>query len=96
VVNRNSASDYTSASFVYVPLVNCEGEPDVSSHHMARKDFSGPYSLRKEIEVVFFFSDRLGCFGSLLISAFVTAGLLFMLGVFGGDKFHATQTSLHL
>ncbi|MGY4285575.1 hypothetical protein ACVWXO_004795 [Bradyrhizobium sp. LM2.7] len=29
----------------------------------------------------FFFSNRLGCFGSLLISAFVTVALLFMLGM---------------
>ncbi len=29
----------------------------------------------------FFFSNRLGCIGSLLISALVTVVLLFMLGV---------------
>jgi hypothetical protein len=28
----------------------------------------------------FFFSNRLGCFGSVLISAVVTVALLFMLG----------------
>jgi hypothetical protein len=29
----------------------------------------------------FFFSNRLGCLGSLLISAFVTVVLLFMFGL---------------
>jgi hypothetical protein len=29
----------------------------------------------------FFFSNRLGCLGSLLISALVTIGLLFIFGV---------------
>jgi hypothetical protein len=29
----------------------------------------------------FFFSNRLGCFGSVLISAVVTVSLLFMLGL---------------
>lgn len=29
----------------------------------------------------FFFSNRLGCLGSLLISALVTVGLLFMFGM---------------
>jgi hypothetical protein len=30
---------------------------------------------------MFFFSNRLGCLGSLLLSAIVTAGLLFMFGM---------------
>lgn len=29
----------------------------------------------------FFFSNRLGCFGSLLISAIITVALLFMFGM---------------
>lgn len=29
----------------------------------------------------FFFSNRLGCFGSLLISAIITLALLFMFGM---------------
>jgi hypothetical protein len=29
----------------------------------------------------FFFSNRLGCFGSVLISAVITVALLFMLGL---------------
>jgi hypothetical protein len=32
--------------------------------------------------VFFFFSNRLGCLGSILVSAAITIGLLFMLGVF--------------
>lgn len=29
----------------------------------------------------FFFSNRMGCFGSLLISAIITVALLFMFGM---------------
>jgi hypothetical protein len=31
--------------------------------------------------MLFFFSNRLGCFGSVLISAVITVALLFMLGL---------------
>jgi hypothetical protein len=32
--------------------------------------------------VFFFFSNRLGCFGSLVISGAITLALLFLFGVF--------------
>jgi hypothetical protein len=44
---------------------------------------SGPFRLAKgKCELFFFFSNRLGCLGSLLISAAITIGLLFLFGVF--------------
>jgi hypothetical protein len=44
---------------------------------------SGPFHLAKgKCELFFFFSNRLGCLGSLLISAAITIGLLFLFGVF--------------
>jgi hypothetical protein len=44
---------------------------------------SGPFHLAKgKYELFFFFSNRLGCLGSLLISAAITIGLLFLFGVF--------------
>jgi hypothetical protein len=43
----------------------------------------GPFHLAKgKCELFFFFSNRLGCLGSLLISTAITIGLLFMFGVF--------------
>lgn len=37
--------------------------------------------LRDAPNMFFFFSNRLGCFGSLLISAIITLALLFMFGM---------------
>jgi hypothetical protein len=32
--------------------------------------------------VFFFFSNRMGCLGSLVVSAMITVALLFLIGVF--------------
>jgi hypothetical protein len=52
---------------------------------MAREEKPpGPFAfVEGNPELFFFFSNRLGCLGSLLISAFIIVGLLFVFGVFG-------------
>ena len=52
---------------------------------MAREEsFRAIFFFAEGIEKLFlFFSNRLGCLGSLLVSALITAGLLFLFGVFG-------------
>src|SRR3954453_23303013 len=42
----------------------------------------GSAALRRRSTMFFFFSNRLGCLGSILVSAAITIALLFLFGVF--------------
>lgn len=53
-------------------------QPSISTVGRHRPD--APAGESDDSEMFFFFSNRLGCAGSLLISAAITVGLLLLLG----------------